>query len=328
MGRPGGKSGRDRHSETASAAWLYFLDERTKPDRRYRLAGLTLTLVLHGFYVGALFYDYYQDLQQWKVLMGLQLVNRPGQVRLLSPADIARLTAPLYYPPGLIRSSAAEEEARRRQEQERRRDQARQRAKKRQAEEEETSKPIPQSWEELEKQAQETATQLNIGPIKEAIVQLYEARLRGELAFTELRVGVSFRVKKDGELTDIRLAEPSGIPEVDSAALMVINEASRVRVLAPLAVAESCTVRLVISDAAQLYFIAASRSEAGASDLLAQLNGLLLLVRLNSGRLDPDVASVIARLAIIQEGRNVIASVKIPRSEAAEMLKSRLGAKT
>ena len=327
MGRPGGKSGRDRHSETASAAWLYFLDERTKPDRRYRLAGLTLTLALHGFYGGALFYDYYQDLQRWKVLMGLQLVNRPGSITLLSPADIARLTAPLYYPPGLIRSSAAEQEAQRRQEKERRREQARQRAKK-QREEEETSKPIPQSWEELEKQARETATQLNIGPIKEAIVHVYEARLRGELTFTELRVGVSFRVKKDGELTDIQLAEPSGIPQVDSAALMVINEASRVRVLAPLAVAESCTVRLIISDVAQLYFIAASRSEAGASDLLAQLNGLLLLVRLNSGRLDPDVASVIARLAIIQEGRNVIASVKIPRSEAAEMLKNRLGAKT
>jgi hypothetical protein len=325
MGRPSGHGVHDKHSETGSATWAYFLDERTQPDRRYRFAGLLVTLVLHGFYVGTLFYDYYQDLQRWKVLMGLQLVNRPGSITLLSPADIARLTAPLYYPPGLVSSSAAREDAQRRDQQRRRREHARRRAKEA---EDEATKPIPQSWEELEKQARETATQLNIGPIKEAIAQLYEARMRGELAFTELRVGVSFRVKKDGELTDIQLAEPSGIAEVDSAAIMVINEASRVRVLAPLAVADSCTVRLVISDAAQLYFIAASRSETGASELLAQLNGLLLLVRLNAGQLDPDVASVIARLTIIQEGRNVVASVKIPRSEAAEMLKNRLGAKS
>jgi hypothetical protein len=106
---------------------------------------------------------------------------------------------------------------------------------------------------------------------------------------------------------------------------MIVEEASRARILAPLANAQSVTVKLFIAETTELRFIAVSPSKAGAAQLVSQLNGLLLLARLNSGRLDPQAAAVLSRLSITQEGRSVIASVKIPRAEAAEMLRSRIG---
>jgi len=123
----------------------------------------------------------------------------------------------------------------------------------------------------------------------------------------------------------MQLTEPSGIPQIDGAAMMLLEEANRTKVLAPLSVAESVTVKFAIAEATELRFIAVSPSEAEAATLLSQLNGLLLLARLNSSRLDPQAVSLISRLTILQEGRNVVASVAIPRAEASEMFRSRIG---
>ncbi len=304
------------------------LEWRIRSDRRYIRTGLVLTLLLHGSLFGYTLYDSYRAVAQWRSLLGLQIVSEPGRLGGLQGVDRALLIAPLYYPPGLISSPADEEARRRREEERRRRQEAARRLREhleRAASSEETTAALPQTWEELEQRVKDEARKLNIGPIREAIAEIYRAKQEGRITFENISVAVSFRVQKDGTLTDIQLVEPSGIPQVDAAALGIVQEASRARILAPLASTRSVSVKLIIAEATELRFIAISPSEADAAQLTSQLNGLLLLARLNSGRLDPQAASVLSRLSIMQQGRQVIASVRIPRAEATEILKSRIG---
>jgi len=319
----------ERTSETERALQEFpcLLELRIRPDRRYVRLGFALTVLLHGSLFGYAIYDSYRALSSWKGLIGLEIVSEPGHWRGLRLPDRALLVAPLYYPPGLLTSSA-DEEAKRRAEERRRRQEAARRLREHMeqvARAKEATSDLPKTWEELEQRVKDEARKLNIGPIRDAIVAIYRAKQEGRLAFQDISVAVSFRVQKDGALTDIALVEPSGVPEVDAAALMIVEEASRARILAPLVSAQSVTVKLVIAETTELRFLIVSPSEAGAAQLVSQLNGLLLLARLNAGKLDPQAAAILSRLSITQEGRRIIASVKIPRAEATELLKSRIG---
>jgi len=319
-----------RAPERASEEFPCLLEDRTRPDRRYVRVGIAVTLLLHGSFFGYIFYDSYRALSQWRSWIGLEIVNEPGGLRGLRVPDRSLLLAPLYYPPGLVRSVAETEAERRRARERLRRQEALRRLREHveraaSGNESASAHELPRTWEELEQRVKEEVRKLNIGPIREAISAIYRAKQEGRLAFQDITVAVSFRVQKDGVLTNVTLVEPSGIPDVDAAALMIVEEASRARILAPLANAQSVTVKLFIAETTELRFIAVSPSKAGAAQLVSQLNGLLLLARLNSGRLDPQAAAVLSRLSIMQEGRSVIASVKIPRAEAAEMLRSRIG---
>jgi hypothetical protein len=325
------------HLEKATADFPCLLEQRIKPIRRNTVAGLIVTLLMHASLIGGVVYQYVHELERWSILLSLSVTDEPGKIQFLRPTDIARLGTRLYYPPGLIKPTASAEAESRRQEEERRR---RLEAKRRAAEEqkklaeakkkEEEAPPTPTTptWDVVEERAREKAKELNIAPVRDAIVAIYQSRVRGDLTFNEITVAVTFHVEQDGTLSDIRLTEPSGISEIDDAVLMGANELSRVKVLTPLYGTESVTARLAVTDAAQVQFTAVSPSEARASSLLNQLNGLLLLVRLNSNRFHPDVASMISRLTILQDGRSVVASLKIPRSDAIELFKKGIGAKS
>jgi len=318
-----------RASET-ERAWEGFpclLEQRIRPDRRYVRIGIALTVLLHGTLFGSALYDSYRALSAWRSLLGVAIVSEPGRLSELGPVDRAVRVAPLYYPPGLLAPSS-DEEAKRRAEERRRRQEAARRLREhleRAARAREATPDLPKTWEEMEQRIKEEARKLNIGPIRDAIAEIYRAKQEGRLAFQDISVAVSFRVREDGALVDVALVEPSGIPQVDAAALMIVQEASRARLLAPLAGTQSVTVRLIIAEMTELRMVIVSPSEAGAAQLLSQLNGLLVLARLNAGRLDPQVAAVLSRLSVTQDGRHVVASAKIPRAEATEMLKSRIG---
>ncbi|MCS6817156.1 MAG: energy transducer TonB [Acidobacteriota bacterium] len=318
---------RTHANERVPGEFPCLLEQRIRPDRRYVRIGIVLTILLHGSLFGYTLYDSYRTLSSWRSLIGLAIVSEPGRWQGIRLSDRTLLLAPLYYPPGLLVSSS-DEEAKRRAEERRRRQEAERRLREhmeQMAQANEAALNLPKTWEELEQRVKDEARKLNIGPIRDAIVEIYRAKQEGRLAFQDISVAVSFRVQKDGTLADIALVEPSGIPQVDAAALMIVEEASRARILTPLVSAQSVTVKLVIAETTELRFIIVSPSEAGAAQLVSQLNGLLLLTRLNAGKLDPQAVAILSRLIITQQGRNIIASVKLPRAEATEMLKSRIG---
>jgi len=74
---------------------------------------------------------------------------------------------------------------------------------------------------------------INTAPIRDQIQQLYQANQAGLLVIPagRLRVGVTGGIRPDGTLRNYRLIYPSGIPEVDSSALAILEAVSESRAL-------------------------------------------------------------------------------------------------
>src|SRR5574341_403987 len=77
---------------------------------------------------------------------------------------------------------------------------------------------------------------INTAPIKDQIQRLYQAKKEGKLAIPDgkFKVGVSGMVNPDGTLSNYRISIPSGIKEIDAAAMAILAAVSESRALGPL----------------------------------------------------------------------------------------------
>lgn len=309
-----------------------------KPEKKHILAGVLFSLLMHGAMMGKPVYDSWKQVKQWRELLALEVVDVPGSTSVRPRVDMIELSQPLYYPPGLVKPKPdlSRQEAERRHQEQRRR-QAAQRAREKQPEQTpstaasnegaSTQQPDLPSQLQLLQQGVQRARMLNIGPIREQIANIYQAQQEGKIAIGEIRVAVNFRLLEDGALDRIRLIEPSGVDDVDNAALFIVDELSQLRALAPLQKTDSMTLRLTIGQEVDGQIVFASPSEAEAAQQVSQLNGLLLAARLwSAAQKQTRVAEFLSTIEIKQEGINIVASAHIPRTEASRLLKKQLGA--
>ncbi|MBI4467707.1 MAG: hypothetical protein HY650_00100 [Acidobacteria bacterium] len=290
-------------------------------------AAIIISLLLHFGYIGQAGYQAYQHAKSWTNLLALRIVDVPSAVRSRSEIEILELRNPLYYPPGLVRPS---KEAPAKPEPEMsKKDRSRAEGRDEtvsgqpaqpESQPESSAKEVEENVQLLQ-QGIEQARTLNVGPIREQIVRIYQAQQAGEIRLDQITVAVNFKVREDGAFTHVRLIESSGIPEVDGAALVIVDELNKLRALVALRKTESVTLRLTIGDSVEFSATAASVSIAEAEQTVSELNGLLLAARLIAGSKDARAATLLASLRIAQEGVNVVASVKIPRAEASAMFK-------
>jgi len=311
-----------------------------RPEKKHVIAGIIISLLLHGSGVGKVVYDSWQHMKQWGSLLAIEVVDEPGTVSGRPRADLIALTQPLYYPPGLVKPKpdlARREAERRRQEQ--RRQQEAQRAREKQEEQAQQTTAAEegasnqqadlQSQIQLLQQGVQRARTLNIGPIRDQIASIYRAQQEGKISIGEVSVAVNFQVREDGAFIHVHLVESSGIPEVDNAALIIVDELSQLRSLAPLQKTDSVTLRLTIGQDVELRTTVASSSEAVAAEQVNQLNGLLLAARLwTTAQKQTRVAQFLSTIEIKQVGVNIVASARIPRDEASRLLKKQLGARS
>ncbi len=300
-----------------------------KRDRRFLWAGIIVSLSLHFGYIGNATYHAYQTVKSWKSLLTVRVVERPAATQRRSTVEIIELRNPLYYPPGLIRSPSPASPVR----------SERQVPKKSVPEAEpvtrsdagttdaangpsqaETSQV--QDDTQLLRQGLEQARTINIAPIKEQIIRIYRAQQAGEISLKQVTVAVNFKVREDGAFTNVRLTQSSGIPEVDNAALFIIDEVNKLRALVAFRSTESATLRLTIGESVEFSATALSPSMSDAEQIVREMNGLLFAARLLAVNKDARAANLLANLRIAQEGTKVVASIKIPRAEATEMFKS------
>ena len=77
---------------------------------------------------------------------------------------------------------------------------------------------------------------INTAPIKAQVQRLYEAKKEGSLVLPDgkLRVGVAGTIQEDGTLANYRIIIPSGLPDIDKAALAILSAVSESRALGPL----------------------------------------------------------------------------------------------
>lgn len=307
------------------------------PEKKHVVLGVVISLLLHGLGAGKIVYDSWKQVKQWGGLLSIEVIDQPGAVSGRPRVDLITLTQPLYYPPGLVKpkSHPASQEAERRRRQQRRQ-QAAQRAleqQQAQAQQPTASETGPQDQQaelqskiQLLQQGIQRARTLNIGPIREQIENLYRAQQEGKISIGRISVAVNFRVREDGAFTHVHLVESSGIPEVDNAALIIVDELGQLRSLAPLQKTESVTLRLTIDQEVELQTTVASPSEAVAAEQVQQLNGLLMAARLwTTTQKQTRVAQFLSTIEIKRVGVNIVASARIPRGEASRLLKKQFG---
>ncbi|QQS48380.1 MAG: hypothetical protein IPM66_07010 [Acidobacteriota bacterium] len=296
------------------------------PTRKYGLAlALALSVLVHAGLV--LVMRYGPVLQVALGMRDIEFVEEEYDKAIL--IDFSKK---LSYPPGYIGFRAPSEvksleELKKDQERQARREAARKRreeAARREAEEKakaeqlaEAEKPQPPKNDGYPG----GFGKINTAPIKDQIQRLYDAHRGGKLPIPEgkLRVGVAGRINSDGTLSDYRIIVPSGIKEIDEAALAILEAVSVSRALGPLSNLSSLSMILDIDQVAQLNVIGFTSNEQDARAIVDLANTVLLFAKIRKSN-DAAAMVMLNNLKVSRTGQRVQATISVPRQKAKDTL--------
>lgn len=261
-------------------------------------------------------------------------------------AILIDLTKPLRYPgnyPGFgvpekikdLEAIKKEEELRRQKLEAARRKREEQLARERRAREEQAQREAEEKARAEAQQAQATPTpkptpsgfgKINTAPIKDQIQRLYEAKKAGKLVLPDgkLRVGVAGQIKPDGSIENYRVIVSSGQPEIDRAALAILEAVSESKALGPLHQLSSLSMILDVDQFAKLTVTGFAPDEKTAASIqtLAKL-ALDLARRSKAG--DPAAMAILNNIKVMQTGQRIQADVIMPRQAASDTLARTMG---
>jgi hypothetical protein len=301
-----------------------------------RLGGLTkaiiLSLVVHA--VGSVAVWYYPLVATAIGLRNLEFVDEA-----YDRAILITFSKGLNYPPGYIgfrppkKTLTLEEIAK--QETARRRKRERQEASRREAEKEASAAAEQQAKAEPSAAPAPAPPKdgypggfgkINTAPIRDQVQRLYESHKSGKLTFPEgkLRVGVSGRINADGTLTDCKVIMPSGLEDIDRAALAILDAVSASHALGPLHEMTSLSIVLNVGEHAELSVVGFTSNEQAAADIVNLANAALLYARFRKAD-DPAAMVIINNLKVTRSGQRVQAIVSMPRQKASDSLSRTMG---
>ncbi len=162
---------------------------------------------------------------------------------------------------------------------------------------------------------------INTAPIKDQIQRLYQAKKAGILVIPEgkLKVGVSGSINPDGTLTNYRIIIPSGVDQIDQAALAILAAVSESRALGPLSNLTSLSMVLDIDQIAQLNVTGFTGSDQEARAIVDLANTALLFARIKKSG-DPAAMVMLNNLKVTRTGQRVQAVISVPRQTASDTL--------
>jgi hypothetical protein len=171
---------------------------------------------------------------------------------------------------------------------------------------------------------------INTRPIREQMQRLYDLKQEGKLVFNEsnLRVGVTGEIKPDGGIANTKIFIPSGNPQIDRAALSIVEAVSEAKALGPLSQLSSLSMVLTLDDQrAQLVTVgfAPNSETAGALRLLAKLfldNGKRIKAA------DPASMIFLENIQLTQSSNRITATISVPRQVAKDTLSKTMAKKT
>ncbi len=171
---------------------------------------------------------------------------------------------------------------------------------------------------------------INTRPIREQMQRLYDLKQEGKLVFNEsnLRVGVSGEIKPDGSITNAKVFIPSGNPQIDRAALSIIEAVSEAKALGPLSDLTSLSMVLTIDEErAQLVTVGFAPNPEKAGTLqFAALGAVALGKRLKAA--DPASMIFLNNIKITQNSNRLTATIAVPRQVAKDTLAKAMAKKT
>lgn len=162
---------------------------------------------------------------------------------------------------------------------------------------------------------------INTAPIKDQVSRLYEAKKAGTLVLPEgrLRVGVEGKIKPDGSLVDYRIIISSNNPDIDRAALAILDAVSESHALGPLHQLTSLSLILDINEEAKLSVVGFTSSEQAAATIVDLATIALWGARRRKAD-DPGAMALINNIKVTRSGQRVQANIVMPRQAASDTL--------
>lgn len=162
---------------------------------------------------------------------------------------------------------------------------------------------------------------INTAPIKDQIQRLYQAKKDGHLAIPDgkFKVGVSGMVNPDGTLSNYRISIPSGIKEIDAAAMAILTAVSESRALGPLHQLTSLSLVLDIDQSAQLIATGFTSNENDAVNITNLAQAALLIARFRKSS-DQAAMVMLNNLKVQRSGNRIQAIITVPKEMAKDTL--------
>ena len=223
-----------------------------------------------------------------------------------------------------------EEEERRKREEERRKREEEERIAKEKAEQEAKDKAASGQPVAGEQAAAEKPKfgEINEAPIKDILSKVYALHQVGfvNVDTKNLTMMFSFKVEKDGSITNIKTVKSSGNNLVDKYAKEILWNLGESHALSPLHVLTSNTIALDLTDKiARLSITGFAPNESEANMLAKNLNLLFTLMRMKRKSDSPDVAELLSHMKVTNTNKRVDANLSISNERAGELMKAKFG---
>ena len=308
------------------------------PTRKRVLTGVLCSLIVH-----AIGYSVFRFVPLARFALGLQQIEFVDEA--YDRGILLELKTPMRYPgdyPGFTAPTKTLDLEKLKEEEKKR--QKALAAAKRRAEEAERKRAEQAKKQEAEEVAKKTEPEptpspkptpsgfkpINTRPIREQMQRLYDLKQEGKLVFneTDLKVGVSGEIKPDGSIVNAKVFIPSGNPQIDRAALSIIDAVSEAKALGPLSDLTSLSMVLTIDEQrAQLVTVGFAPDAKTASTLQGAAQAAVFLgKRLKAA--DPASMIFLNNIHITQNSNRLTATIAVPRQVAKETLAKAMTKKT
>lgn len=170
--------------------------------------------------------------------------------------------------------------------------------------------------------------EINEAPIKDILGKVYAMYSVGfaKVDVTNMTMAATFKIEKDGSISNIHVYKSSGDKYIDTQAKAVLHNLGESHALTPLAILTSNSIQLELSEKnSRLSIIGFAPSPAEAKQLATSLNGLFYFMRMARKSSSPDVAELMSLMKVTYSGNRVEANLIVSRDRAAEMMKSKFG---
>ncbi len=162
---------------------------------------------------------------------------------------------------------------------------------------------------------------INTAPIKAQIQRLYDSKQEGKLVMPagKLKVGAAGSIRADGTLANCRIIVPSGVAEIDQAALAILEAVSASRALGPLHEVTSLSMVLTVDERAELTVVGFTPNDQAAANIVNLANAAILFARIKKAD-DPASMIMINNLKVFRTSQRVQAVISVPRDKASNTL--------
>jgi hypothetical protein len=297
---------------------------------------LSVSAVFHAAFITFLLYTYF--IGQFG---SVRIVNKP--YRQYDDKLVAVIPPALKLPGRSLEHTMSLEEIqardrKRREEEERKRklEEERKKAEEKKgeqakAEQEAKDKAAAEQAKADEKKSNEAPAkfgEINEAPIKDILGKVYAMYQVGfaKVDVTKMSLMLSFKVEKDGTISNIKTITSSGNNFIDTQAKAILWNLGESHALGPLSVLTSNTIKLELTEkVARLSITGFAPTPDDAVRLARDLNGLFMLMRAFRKNSSPDVAELLSHMKVISTGKRVDADLTISSDRAGELMKNKFG---